>query len=334
MSDLTAGARQDGTAFTLETAHYLQESLPVFDFRKAAPDEPAVSSYLHHYSLDQLIASSVKHHSLGVIESGPFRIACQYFEAAHQLERGTVLVVHGYYDHVGLFRHAIDFCLTQGYSVMSFDLPGHGLSTGNPASIESFDCYSEALVDCLGIAFAQGVTGPWQVLAQSTGAAAVINCLLQESRFPLDGPDKIVLLAPLLQPTGWKSGLRKYWLVRWLVKQVKRDFAVNSHDEQFLRFIAEQDPLQAQFLPVDWVGSLKTYLRNFKLAVPCMVPVHIVQGTADTTVDWHYNLSALREKFPAASTHLIEGARHHLVNESAEYRNQLFTVLEEIFNTE
>ena len=53
-----------------------------------------------------------------------------------------------------------------------------------------------------------------------------------------------------------------------------------------------------------------------------------MQGTDDTTVDWRYNLPRLSEKFPAASTHIIDGARHHLVNESEEFRIKLFGILD------
>ena len=68
-----------------------------------------------------------------------------YFEAAgHQLSvhawrprepRGTVLVCHGYFDHVGLYRHIIGHVLELGYAVLAYDLPGHGLSSGRAGYI-------------------------------------------------------------------------------------------------------------------------------------------------------------------------------------------------------
>ena len=316
--------------FLLESARLLREGLPAIDFNKSIVTDELTNSYLSHYQLDQLNTPWPVSHSLGGFDSRSYRLVCQYFAVPGEHNQGTMVVVHGYYDHVGLFRHAIEFCLSLGYSVLTFDLPGHGLSSGDAASIDSFDCYSQALIDCLEVARADGVKGPWHVLAQSTGAAAVINCLLSEGEFQLTELDKIVLLAPLLRPVDWKSGLWKFHLLRWFVKRVDRDFAINSHDEEFLHFIFEQDPLQTRYLMVDWVRSLKTYLNGFEAAANSSHPLHIVQGTEDTTVDWRYNLPRLTAKFPGSRTHMVEGARHHLVNESAEYRKKIFAVVNEI----
>ena len=319
--------------FTVESAGQLNESLPAVDFKASIPDNELISCYLSHYELDQLHSPWPIHHSLGSFDSLHYRLVCQYFAIPDEHRQGTVVVVHGYYDHVGLFRHAIEFCLSHGFAVLTFDLPGHGLSSGDPANIDSFDYYSQALVDCLQVARKNGLKGPWHMLAQSTGAASVINCLLNEDRFQLADIDKIVLLAPLLRPVDWKSSLRKFHLIRWFVKRVKRDFVTNSHDEEFLHFIQEHDPLQTRYLKVDWVRSLKTYLESFDAAANSSAPLHIVQGTEDTTVDWRYNLPKLTTKFPAARTHIIEGARHHLVNESAEYRERIFATMVEILGT-
>ncbi|WP_423811416.1 alpha/beta hydrolase, partial [Pseudomonas aeruginosa] len=45
-----------------------------------------------------------------------------------QVEFGSLLLMHGYYDHMGLYRHVVDWALGMGFSVLACDLPGHGLS--------------------------------------------------------------------------------------------------------------------------------------------------------------------------------------------------------------
>lgn len=317
-------------SFSRAQALHLLDTLPEMDFSQPVPGDDLTRAYLAHYRLEEISAPWPVLHCLGVFSSRHYRLACQYFAVPPETHRGTMVVVHGYYDHIGLFRHPIQFCLSRGYSVLAFDLPGHGLSSGDPASIGSFDHYSQALVDCLTLARRAEVPGPWQVLAQSTGAAAVINCLLKQAELPLGDLDKIMLLAPLVRPVAWHSGLLKYWLMRWFVQKVDREFAENSHDEAFLRFIASEDPLQARYLMVDWVRSLQQFLRDFRRAATSSVPLHIVQGTADTTVDWRYNLPALTARFPSAEVALVEGARHHLVNESEQYRQRVFAELERI----
>jgi alpha-beta hydrolase superfamily lysophospholipase len=321
--------------FTAGSAEQLNVSLAAVDFASSITDpgladRQLLNGYLSLYGLDRLRAPWPIRQCLGSFSSLEYRLICQYFAVPEACRRGSVVIVHGYYDHVGLFRHAIEYCLSRGCSVLAFDLPGHGLSSGDPASIDSFDHYSQALVDCLAVAGSGGLEGPWHVLAQSTGAATVINGLLNQDKFQLGDFDKIMLLAPLLRPTGWKQGLRKYYLLRWFVNRVKRDFAVNSHDEEFLNFVFEKDPLQTRFLKVDWIRALKAYLEVFETADSCNVPLHILQGTEDTTVDWRYNLPRLTAKFPAARPHIVEGARHHMVNESESYRGKIFAVMDEI----
>ncbi|HYQ37896.1 MAG TPA: alpha/beta hydrolase, partial [Pseudomonas sp.] len=57
----------------------------------------------------------------------------------------------------------------------------------------------------------------------------------------------------------------------------------------------------------------------------------IIQGDADTTVDWEHNLGVLQDKFRQGEQLILPGARHHLVNEGEEQRRRLFEVLRERF---
>ena len=69
------------------------------------------------------------------------------------------------------------------------------------------------------------------------------------------------------------------------------------------------------------------YQQRFAGAAQSGVPVQIIQGTDDGTVDWRKNLPLISEKFPAGRAHLLDDARHHLVNESAVFRERLFARL-------
>ena len=60
------------------------------------------------------------------------------------MTRGTVLICHGYFDYVGLYRHLIAHVLELGYAVLAYDLPGHGLSSG-PRGDPGLPIYREVL---------------------------------------------------------------------------------------------------------------------------------------------------------------------------------------------
>lgn len=55
----------------------------------------------------------------------------------------------------------------------------------------------------------------------------------------------------------------------------------------------------------------------------------IIQGEADMTVDWQYNLPVLQSKFAAPEILRSPAARHHLVNESEALRQRYFAFLRE-----
>ena len=58
----------------------------------------------------------------------------------------------------------------------------------------------------------------------------------------------------------------------------------------------------------------------------------MIQGTDDDTVDWRYNLAILERLYPELELTLINGAKHHLVNETEIYRDEVFEKVGQIFD--
>ncbi|MBQ85101.1 MAG: hypothetical protein CMQ16_01660 [Gammaproteobacteria bacterium] len=124
-----------------------------------------------------------------------------------------------------------------------------------------------------------------------------------------------------------------FYLTRFVVPEINRSFARNSHDDGFLRFLREHDCLQARTLPTAWVAAMADCQERFAEAAQSEVLGQIIQGTNDGTVDWRENLPLIREKFPAGRVHLLENAKHHLVNESAVFQKLLFARLAGIISS-
>jgi alpha-beta hydrolase superfamily lysophospholipase len=138
-----------------------------------------------------------------------------------------------------------------------------------------------------------------------------------------------VLLAPLLRPFGWNKSRVLFSISKPFLASTKRAFSQNSHDEEFLNFLKYDDPLQSKRLKRDWILAMINYQRDFTAAPSSSAALKIVQGTADTTVDGPYNTAQIQAKFPNAGVYLVEQARHHLVNESPPYREQVFKLLDD-----
>lgn len=240
---------------------------------------------------------------------------------------GTVIVVHGYMDHIGLYGHLIKELLSRKLTVLCFDAQGHGLSDGPRHSIKHFSQYVERLKEIITLA-QHHYSGPLHVIGQSMGGAVLMKYLLDEGNEKASLFTSINLLAPLLQPCDWKRSRRIYCLSRWFITSVKRVFRASSWDKDFLDFLKYSDPLQSKRTPLDWVGAMDSWITEFEQSSPNHYPLHIIQGNHDKTLDWVYNLEQFKRKFPAASMTIIDRANHHLVNESEPLRAKIFASLQ------
>lgn len=312
----------------------LVASLPLMADISVAPVSAAFADYVRFYGLDFAGRISGLIHRAARLEVGGYQIVVQHFGLPQP--RGTALVVHGYFDHVGIFDHVIEQLLMQGMNVVAFDLPGHGLSSGVPAAINSFDEYQAVLRAVLDSMTQASLPQPWHVVAQSTGGAIIMDYLLDNRRLSRTPFAQVILLAPLVRPVNWTFNRALYHLISPFTDSIKRKFVVNSHDEEFLRFLREGDPLQSRRLSVRWVGALKKWIPVIEARAPLAgsdtARVTVIQGDDDGTVDWRHNLVVIREKFPGTHINMIAGGKHQLANEAPEFRAQVFAVLDRVLH--
>jgi alpha-beta hydrolase superfamily lysophospholipase len=284
---------------------------------------PEAKTYLDHYNLSYLSEQASVRHYIGSVKCSGYTIACQYWLPTEPT--GTAFVVHGYFDHAGLYGHLFQYLLDKNLVVVAFDLPGHGLSDGEQVSIASFDHYVEVFEEILAAAN-NHLPQPWHSIGQSTGGAIVLKHLLEETSnnhlFT-----HISLLAPLLHPRRWHSNRLVYLIAHRFLSRLKRRFLTNSGDPAFLAFLNSQDPLQARHIPLEWIGAMKRWTEEFHDLPISSYPLSIIQGDQDSTLDWRYNLKKLCDKLPQAKIHIIKDARHHLVNETDAIRTQVFEAM-------
>lgn len=261
-----------------------------------------------------------RHSWLGRFEVAGYEIVSQVW--LPQQPKATLFLLHGFYDHMGLYRHIVDWAVAQGFAVISCDLPGHGLSSGSRASINDFAEYQLVLQQLFVEAQALQLPQPWHLCGQSTGGAIVIEHLLYHgSDSPAQG--QAILLAPLVRPRAWGWSKLSYYLLKPFVKDIARRFSENSNAPAFLPFLLA-DPLQPQRLPTAWVGALASWISRIENAPRSTRSPLIIQGEADMTVDWSHNLAVLGEKFAQPQILMLHEARHHLANELPELRAQYF----------
>ncbi|MGB1244239.1 MAG: alpha/beta hydrolase [Porticoccaceae bacterium] len=243
---------------------------------------------------------------------------------------GSVIVVHGYMDHMGLFNHLIEHLLECRLNVICFDLPGHGLSSGQPGFILDYADYVRVLNEVIDISQTM-FDLPLQAIGQSMGGAILLKHLInfdQQEHYPFT---RLNLLAPLLRPRGWGLNRLLYRFVRLFRDSSKRVFRPSSFDVEFLDFVKHGDPFQPRSVPMAWVAALDQWIKEFAHfraghQLAC-TQVNLIQGSGDKTLDWQDNLAQFKGQLPELQVQIIAGANHHLVNEIEPLRQEIFAAL-------
>ena len=247
----------------------------------------------------------------------PWQLALYRMRPLTEEIRGTVWLWHGLFDHVALYRHVLEIVLVAGYEVIAVDLPGHGLSSGQPACIDDFSSYQKILMGLQQLLGSQ-LPQPWLGLGQSTGGGILLQQVME--RGVASGFQGLFLWAPLVRPAAFQLARSSYYgLGRWL-QRTPRKFRQNSSDTEFLDFVLHKDPLQPRSLCMAWVGAMLAWERRMRKMPVSSLPIQVIQGEKDQTVDWRYNLTYIRHQFPRAQILLLQQASHQLVNESNELR--------------
>lgn len=296
----------------------VREGLQPLQVESLIEPSEAESEYLNYYDINFANQLDGVEHFYGYLTaplgSGEnIKIAVHYFRLATASK--TTMVVHGFSDHVGLFGQLFDYLLHRGSSVVAFDLPGHGLSEGQPLHIDSFGDYNLVFRYVLAY-FQKNIGGPLCLFGQSMGGAISMDYLLSQ-QFDLDEDpfEKVVLLAPLVRPVKWRQIRIAHTFLSPFIKSVTRQFNESSNDKHFLDFQKNKDPLQARRIPISWVTAMIQWVKRFRTLNWSDKPVMIIQGKADKVVDFKYGLKLLEEKFPKAKIMRLRDAKHHLVCE-------------------
>jgi lysophospholipase len=99
--------------------------------------------------------------------------------------RGLVVVLHGYAEHCGRYRELAHVLHRTGSAVLTYDMRGHGQSTGQRGHIESVSDYLDDLEAALGQAEALlGRALPRVLVGHSNGSLVTLRALVDDQRRP------------------------------------------------------------------------------------------------------------------------------------------------------
>jgi alpha-beta hydrolase superfamily lysophospholipase len=261
---------------------------------------------------------------LGTFQSGGYVLSAHIFLPPKAT--ATVFLLHGYCDHTGILKNLIRLLVHQGLAVAVYDLPGHGLSGGEPCMIDDFNTYVDIFSDFIDL-WRPHLPQPHHFAGHSTGCAIAFDFM---HRISPDRLDKIIFIAPLVRSAYWTLSKAHHYLAKSFVDTVPRVFFDSSSDLEFNRFI-RNDPLQCREIPLKWVEALFAWNERVEQLAPVSHPVLILQGKQDTVVDWEFNIVFLRQKNNLAQVKWYHNGRHHLLNETKTIRAEVLKTIRTYF---
>ncbi len=307
----------------------IRVTLPPLKIGEPVVESELVSRYREYYGIDFEKRIPGLQASLGTVDIIGYSLVVHTFMPKQP--RATVFVLHGYYDHVGIYDHLIEYLIKHNFAVISYDLPGHGLTTGDPVAIPDFHRYRVILKTLMELLDSQ-LPRPWYAVGQSTGAAILIDYLISiRDNLSVNELEKVVLLAPLIRPRNWLVNRMLHSVLSLFKDYGARTFSYNSNDQTFVHFLRTHDPLQSRLMSAQWVAALKKWIPMVETCEPIDFSPLIIQGQLDGTVQWEHNIPVLQRLFNSPPVVYIPRLRHQVVNEHVDIRNVVFSLVVEHF---
>lgn len=197
--------------------------------------------------------------------------------------KGVVCLVHGQGEHCGRYAHVASFLNQSGYSVMAFDLRGHGKSKGKRGHIKNYNEFLDDIDMIINKSKELYPDKPCFLYGHSLGGNLVLNYALRRKP-QLSG---VIATSPWLS-LSFSPALIKIWLAT-LLDKIFPSFSQSSgleiealtHDEEIIEAY-KNDPLVHSrvsarlFLSVHKSGQW-ALLNAGKFALPLL----LMHGNAD-----------------------------------------------------
>ena len=284
----------------------VKSEMQQLDLKSDATHSDSIKKYFNFYKLDYPNVS----HSFGWFKSDNYKLASHVFKP--QTPKGTMVILHGYFDHTGIIAPLIDICLKENFTVATIDFPGHGLSDGNRGAINDFNEYAFAL-DRFLKAYKASLPSPVYFMGHSTGCAAIYEYLNIRGA---SNQEKIIFLGPLVRTHLWGPSKAAYFFTKPFVKKLPRKYRKNTANKTFIEFI-KNDPLEGQYVASIWFKALSDWNNRIKAYPTITNPMLILQGEQDKTVDWKYNMAFLKTKCSNVKIRQIKEGGHQLAHETS-----------------
>ncbi len=181
--------------------------------------------------------------------------------------KGTILLVHGFAEHIGNYGQLINDFVNNDFAVVALDLRGHGLSEGTRGFVESPSCYAEDIEEWLSYCYPHVAPNkPLMIWAHSLGSLIALQLLIR-GNLPVV-PSATSLSSPLLgfpRLSGFRKVLMQFSdVVGRLFPTLQIDSGIPnsalSTDQRYLER-RQLDGLIHHSVTPSWVINIKKILK-------------------------------------------------------------------------
>ena len=276
--------------------------------------------YQRFYGLDLPVRQSW----LGGFKAAGFELVGQVW--LPQRPVATLFLLHGYYDHMGLYCHVIEWALGQGSrsSVATSQAMGCRVANG-PASLIS-PSTSRCSMLCsnrpvCSTCHAHGICAG-RALAGDRGGSRAAPRRAEPGRWPSDpaGAFGAATLVVLVETQLLRAAPLRQRHRAALQREQQRSGVPAVHGGRPTATAAVADGLGRG------PGGLGQAYRG---RAAQRAATGDRAGEADATVDWPYNLKVLKAKFAEPQILMLPEARHHLANELPAIRQRYFAFIDQ-----
>lgn len=209
-------------------------------------------------------------------------------EWAPPVAKGAIVLVHGLGEHVQRYSHVAQSLTGAGYSLVGFDLPGHGKTPGTRGHIPSYPMVMDLITRMLEETNAKYPHLPHFLYGHSLGGNLVLYYAIHEKP-RLSG---VIVTSPGLGTSvpvpAWKTALGKvlYNMAPSFQMDNGLDITGLSHDQAVVEAY-RKDPLVhpkvSTRLGLDTLANGRWIVEHASEFPP--VPLLLMQGSADRVID-------------------------------------------------
>ncbi len=215
---------------------------------------------------------------LNPAKTGAVHVNNKKVQTYHWQNKGqNILFLHGWSSHSYRWKSFIEIALSQGYSCLALDAPGHGLSQGRICNIP---LYGKAITE-----FIRSAPKIDYVVAHSMGSISALFAYYINHNLPM--PQKIILLASPGEATDFVDYIQSYLnLSPKAIKQIHKTF------------------IRKFTYPIDFYSA-----PSFVKALRC--EGLLIHDKSDKDTSYKYSIK-MHENWPSSELWLTEGKDHQL----------------------